>query len=79
MNGRCEDVIDGKVGPNCARVVLQHHKWAADVEDRGKFGDALGVQSILPPPMPVDGVITLDRNNPQRSAEGVAAVFEAIG
>jgi hypothetical protein len=76
MDQLCEDVINGKLDPDYARVVLQHHKWAASVEDRGKFGDRLGVQPLPSPVMPFDGdAIKLDHRTPEESARIVAAVL----
>jgi hypothetical protein len=76
MDEMCEDVINGKLDPDYARVVLQHYKWAASVEDRGKFGDRLGVQPLPSPAMPFDGdAIKLDHRTPEESARIVAAVL----
>jgi hypothetical protein len=76
MDAIAERVIDGTLDPDAARVALQHYKWAAGVENRGKYGDRLGVQPVMPPPsVPVAGEITLDRSNPRESERIVMSVL----
>jgi hypothetical protein len=76
MDQMCENVINGKLDPDCARVALQHYKWAAGVEDRSKYGDRLGVQPVMPTPsVPIAGEITLDRSNPREAEHIVMSVL----
>ena len=76
MDDITERVLAGNLDPDAARVALQHYKWAAGVEDRGKYGDRLGVQPVMPTPaVPVAGEITLDRNDPREAERIVMSVL----
>jgi len=76
MDEIAERVLAGSLDPDAARVALQHYKWAAGVEDRGKYGDRLGVQPVMPTPsIPVAGEITLDRNDPREAERTVMSVL----
>jgi hypothetical protein len=74
MDQVCDNVLTGKVESDAARVVIAHYRWAASKEHASKYGDRLGVQP-LPPPMPVAGEITLDRNDPREAERVVMSVL----